>query len=101
MVHEFAHAVTPKEHHSVYWLNRANKIGKSFNITINNRFADDEEQRKFSEEIKTTSGKIKTYKYAVVCEKCGCVVYRQKYCDIIKHPQHWRCGKCGGKLIAT
>lgn len=39
-----------------------------------------------------------SYKYFVKCSGCGRVVRRRVRCDIIKHPEYWRCGKCGGKF---
>lgn len=38
------------------------------------------------------------YNYKIVCEKCGQVIYRQRYNS--SFIQKYRCGKCGGKFLA-
>lgn len=42
-----------------------------------------------------------TYKYKAVCEGCGQILWRKRSnADVIKNPQRWKCGKCGGKFKA-
>lgn len=41
------------------------------------------------------------YRYALECVKCGEVIRRQKASKAIKHPERYRCAKCGGKLRRT
>ena len=91
LVHEFGHFVTPKEKHSQYWLTRANKIGEKWGIKCN-RLADTEESKAFNENIPTKQPGVG---YEVVCSGCGRIVHRQKMCNIIKHPELWKCGVCG------
>lgn len=93
LVHEFGHFVTPSEHHSSYWLTRANKIGEKWGIKCS-KVADQDEAAAFEKNV----GPKQTKKYQVVCSGCGKIVSRQKLCDIIKHPENWKCGSCGARF---
>lgn len=35
--------------------------------------------------------------YEIVCQKCGVVLTRKRKCELVEHPEHFRC-HCGGKL---
>lgn len=94
LVHEFGHLVTPKEKHSYFWETRANKIGERWGIKCK-RLAAPEETLLFTENIQKLSN-LKDYK--VICTGCGKLVHRTKMCDIIKHPENWKCGVCGSRF---
>lgn len=38
------------------------------------------------------------YKYAAICTQCGVKVTRERRCALINTPEHYRCGRCGGKF---
>jgi len=56
---------------------------------------------------RTTSAKSKnadiafymSYKYVLKCESCGNLIYMGRSCDLTAHPEHYKCAKCGGKII--
>lgn len=96
LVHEFGHMVTPKEHHSFYWETRANKIGEKWGIECQ-RLATKEETQSFLSNIPVKQ----TKDYTVKCSGCGRLVHRKRMCDIIKHPEFWKCGACGSYFEKT
>lgn len=38
------------------------------------------------------------FRYTVICQKCGQKYKRKKLCPLVKNPEKYKCGKCGGKL---
>lgn len=50
-----------------------------------------------AEQIEFAPRKPQPYKYAAVCESCGRMYKRKRICDVIRHPENYRC-ECGGKL---
>ena len=92
LVHEWGHAVTPTEHHSECWLNRANKIGEKFNV-ICQRLATEEERRELPEK--------EPYKYKVYCPKCDAHWLYRKKIQIVQYPFLYQCRKCKEKLEMT
>lgn len=37
--------------------------------------------------------------YEIVCENCGRVVKRFRMCEIVEHPERYRCRVCHGRLV--
>lgn len=95
LIHEFAHMVTPKEHHSHYWERRAERIGEKFGEVDIKRFASSNDSKSFREQMSISGVKRPDKKYEVVCTGCGRIAKRTRMCDIIKHPENWICGTCG------
>lgn len=91
LIHEFAHMVTPKEHHSSFWERRVELIGEKFGEVDLKRFASSSDLSSFREQIEISGVK----RLEVVCTGCGHVAKRTRMCDIIRHPERWKCGVCG------
>lgn len=96
LVHEFAHFVTPKEHHSYYWQMRGEKIGAKWGITCK-RLANKEDSDLFNASQPKKSS-VNRKDYVVRCTGCGRLVHRQRRCSIIEHPTQWKCGVCGSRF---
>ena len=50
---------------------------------------------------KTTSkpkAKQEITKYSIICVDCGHTYHKSRACDVTKNPEHYRCGKCNGKV---
>lgn len=91
LVHEFAHAIAPGEHHNHRWEYIGNKIGKRFNTTVH-RLSNSEQSG-----VNIQKEKIE-YKYATRCKKCGHEYHNQRLCRSVEHPELFRCGYCHGEL---
>lgn len=91
LIHEFAHMVTPKEHHSYYWERRAERIGEKFGEKDLKRLASIDDSEVFNKQMEISGVK----KLEVVCTGCGHIAKRTRMCDIIRHPERWKCGICG------
>lgn len=89
LIHELLHAYFPKEHHKGRWSKFAKVISQNTDYNIE-RLADSEELSALQTVRKND------YKYVVVCERCGREVKKTRMCSIVRYPQNWRCGKCGG-----
>lgn len=37
-------------------------------------------------------------RYRFVCRRCGCEQIRYRACSFTRHPERYRCGKCGGSF---
>ena len=94
IVHEFGHLVAPKEKHSCCWETRANKIGAKWGIKCT-RLANAKDSKSFKAAIIEDSVQKG---HSVVCTGCGYIAHRTRMCDIIRHPQNWKCGICGSKF---
>lgn len=40
----------------------------------------------------------KPHNWKIVCKNCGQVIWRDRACDITKHPNHYKCGVCKGQF---
>lgn len=95
LIHEFAHAVTPFQNHSAVWRSRAEKIGSQFGESDFRAYCKTDERVRFYENSGVGE---RTYRYVVRCEKCGRVAGRERLCNLILHPEKYRCARCGGKF---
>ena len=95
LIHEFAHMVTPKEHHSSFWERRAELIGEKLGETDIKRLASASDSNNFREQINIAGVKKTGKEYKVVCTGCGRIAKRARMCDIIRHPGNWKCRICG------
>lgn len=85
ILHEMAHTCKNCMNHGVEWKKIANILNEKYGYTIS----------------RTTSREAmelppKSYKYAVKCKKCGCIIHKQRLTKVIKNPSWYRCGFCGG-----
>jgi len=89
IIHEILHAANPGEHHGGNWKKDARKIMNRYpEIKITRTSS--------SEEFGIAQPKTK---YAVVCEKCGYELGRNRMCKLIRYPNEFvHGGGCGGAL---
>jgi len=88
MVHEILHSCKDCMNHGKTWKAYANIMNTKFGYDI----------------ARTTSHEklgIETpvAKYTIECQKCHSKINRQKKSNLVTHTHHYKCGKCGGKLI--
>lgn len=91
IIHEILHTCPGCQNHGRNWEWRAEKVKRELGYKIN--VAESADDKAISSEV------IKDYnkpKYKVRCKKCGREVGKYRMCKIIKYPENWRCGKCGG-----
>lgn len=46
-------------------------------------------------EVREGVNKWDSYKYVIVCPHCGPIGGRVRICDVIRHPEDYKCRKCG------
>ena len=99
VAHELLHTVEGCVGHRGLWRELADKVTRElpgYSISRVTSAAD----KGFHDEQATAVSAPK-YRYALVCERCGQVIRRQKASKVIRAPQRYRCAKCGGRLKRT
>lgn len=92
IMHELIHCIPFCNNHGKEFKKYANYINKKlgYNITTKGNVAAD------YKESKLEYHEDNDYKYKIVCQNCGQVIYRKRFnSNLIKK---YRCGKCKGKL---
>lgn len=93
IIHEIIHCFPGCNNHGKLFKQYAEFINQKLNYniqTVGNRKEDYEKSN--LEYVENQNN----YKYKIICEKCGLIIYRQRLKEnLIKK---YRCGKCGGKL---
>lgn len=89
VIHEILHTLPKCMNHGKEWKNKAmiinNKYGMSISRTGDFKIAKMQENR---EQIK----------YIFKCKECGGLVKMKRMSKFVKHPENYKCGKCGGKF---
>ena len=91
IIHEFGHFLTPSEHHSYFWERRTQILGEKLGEKDLKRLASIDDSEIFNKQMEISGVK----KLEVVCTGCGRIAKRTRMCDIIRHPERWKCGVCG------
>lgn len=94
IIHELLHTCEGGHGHKGNWQRLANRVNTAYGYDIKRTTSYDE---KGVEDIRVAP----VYKYVIACEECGHEYKRTKQTSLIKAPERYRCGKCGGKLQRT
>lgn len=96
IIHELLHTCSGCYNHGKTWNRLAEKVNKAYGYNIK-RCSSIEEKGVQKETLPVeTERKVK---YIVTCDKCSNVcARRERESKVIKHPEHYRCSRCGGKL---
>ena len=102
IAHELIHTCKGCMNHGEQWKYYAMIMNRRYGYEIK-RTATDEEMgvntSSSSEECMQNQENYKeNYKYRIICTQCGYVFYRKRMSEVVKHPENYRCGKCGGTL---
>lgn len=93
IMHELIHCLPNCNNHGKYFKYYAQIINKQLGYNISRLGNKQEDYRKSNLEFKFDKP---SYKYKVICEKCGLIYYRQR---LVKNfIKKYRCGKCSGGL---
>lgn len=90
IIHEILHCCDNCMTHKGKWKAYANKVNArlGYNITRCNSYNN----------IGVKREEVVNFKYKITCIHCGKIIYRQRASKVICHPNHYRCGVCGGEL---
>lgn len=95
IIHELLHSCKGCMNHGENWKRLAAKVNRAYGYNIKRcSSADEKGVQEETRPIKTT----REIKYIVKCNGCGHTYTRTKMSKLIQHPEHYRCGCCGGKL---
>ena len=90
-VHELLHSCYGCMKHTGRWKAYADRVNAAYGYNIR-RCATGEEQP-------LPQDLMPKAKYLIRCSGCGAEYPRQKMSAVVQHPERYRCGKCGGKLM--
>ena len=90
IIHEILHTCKGCMNHGREWKRLANIVYKKTGYKITT--TSPREKFGLSEEDEDVA------KYVFVCEKCGQVIRRNRMSKFVRHPEWYRCGKCGGNI---
>ncbi|MCI8506262.1 MAG: hypothetical protein HFI67_08765 [Lachnospiraceae bacterium] len=93
IIHELLHTVEGCLGHRGKWKFLAEMVGKTYPQYQIKRTSSCEEKG-LSQAGETQA------RYRITCTGCGVQAYRQRAGRLVKRPEDFRCGKCGGKLVA-
>ena len=97
IVHELLHTVEGCLGHRGKWKLLAELVGKAYPQYQIKRTTSWEEKG-----IPQAGGKTARdiqARYRITCTGCGARAYRQRAGRLVKRPEDFRCGKCGGRLV--
>lgn len=93
IIHEILHTCPGCANHGAEWKKRAAIVKRKLGYDI--KRCSGNQEKGISDAVAKEYVKVK---YAVRCKKCGREVGKLRMCGIIKYPQNWRCGVCGGEF---
>ena len=99
IAHELLHTVEGCVGHRGKWKALAEKVTRELPGYSISRLTSAEAKGFHAEQTDEVSAP--KYRYALVCERCGQVIRRQKASKVIRSPWRYRCAKCGGKFRRT
>ena len=88
ILHEQLHTCYGCMKHTGRWKQLAARVNAAYGLNVK-RAADDES---IPEDL------LPKPKYIIKCRGCGAELHRQKLSPLVKNPNRYRCGKCGGRL---
>ncbi len=93
LAHELVHTCRGCMNHGANFRRIGHQVENMLGISVN-RTASREE----SEQSGIRDAYRQKVRYEIRCIKCGNSYYRQKKSALVKNPERYRCGKCGGRL---
>lgn len=93
LAHEILHSCGSCQNHGKKWKIYANAMNRRYGYEIRTTTTDEAmglpmQEARCREE----------YKYFLRCQGCGAVLSRKRESRLTRHPECYRCAKCGGKL---
>ena len=88
IIHEICHTVEGCFNHNSPWLSKIEIMNKKYGYKIKEK----------SDPAERGLGNIFNYKYEYICRGCGQRVGFNRMCDFVRHPENYKCGKCGNKF---
>lgn len=93
IMHEIIHCFPYCNNHGKEFKRYASYINENLEYNITRLGNKEEDFKKSNLEYKES---INNYKYKIICNKCGQIIYRQRFKEEMINK--YRCGKCGGSL---
>ena len=100
IAHEICHASKTCKNHDNEWKRRASIMNKKYNYHIQrvSGYYADSETNEIKKKSLDTPKKDSKNIYIIECECCKHQYIRTRMTNSIKHPEHYTCGVCHGKL---
>ena len=98
IAHELIHTCKGCMNHGERWKYYAMIMNRRYGYEIKRTATDEEMGVYTSSSSEEYIKKQENYKYRIICTQCGYIFYRKRMSEVVKHPENYRCGKCGGTL---
>ena len=93
LAHEILHSCGSCQNHGKKWKIYANAMNRRYGYEIRTTTTDEAMGLPMQE-----ARRREEYKYFLRCQGCGAVLSRKRESRLTRHPECYRCAKCGGKL---
>lgn len=94
IIHEILHTVPGCFNHGDAWKRMAARVNDVYDYNVKRCSSADEKG------VVTEIRRIKkTVKHQVQCKKCGYLMNYARSSKVTNHPELYRCGVCGGRLV--
>lgn len=94
LMHELLHTCPGCLNHGPEWQYWAERVNRAYGYHIK-RTSNAEEKR-----VKDNADDGRPV-YHLKCLHCGQDIVKFRMCESVRHPEDFRCGRCGGNLIRT
>lgn len=92
LYHELLHTVPHAMSHGKTWLQLAQKVNGATGLNIKPSTPASEKG------VVVNYADDPSVKFLCICEGCGAEVIRYRNCAFARHPEKYRCGRCGSKF---
>lgn len=93
MIHELLHSCEDCMCHTGIWKAYAKKVNSTYGYNIKTR---NSYTQYMTKELQHEY--IFRSKYVFQCQNCDVFTTRDRMCDLVRHPEGWRCSLCKGDL---
>ena len=91
VLHELIHTCEGCMDHGPRWKAIVAKVNRAYGYNIKRANSADEKMINYRPDETDI-------KYAVICTRCGHVVYRNRMSNFVRHPENYRCATCHGEF---
>lgn len=105
IIHELLHSCKGCMNHGENWKRLADAVNEIYGYNI--KRCNSAEEKGVSKEVRAEYGYNPnshvsvnhSTNYTIKCGHCGHTYTRTRKSKVVQHPEHYRCGYCGGNLI--
>ena len=98
IIHELLHTCDGCMNHGKKWKMLASKVNGVYGYNVKRAQSASEIGVSPEYERLINARREESIKYVIVCTECGKKYRRKRMCGVVKNPENYACGYCGGSL---